>query len=255
MNSSQTNHNLNIPSSHNHNAHDISHEMLTVGPSLRVRRPSPTTVEYTVSTRPPPTLSLRLLLSVSITIRIILLFSTFFLLFSKWHLYPFITPLLRYSPAPDVLTTKFLWHSLALLHASKLGLAFTHLASLTPLPVLLPLAAAIAYLCIRRIHTEESLLVLRGLGIQTSTSSSTYLTSASTRFIPTEKIQDLLINEAFRGFEVRYYLVVVVDGEREVVVVFPKTLPGRRVVEEVWRGGRECLYTPGRAVEKEGGKS
>lgn len=78
------------------------------------------------------------------------------------------------------------------------------------------------------------------------------MTGASTQFIPTQKIQDLLINEAFRGFEVRYYLVVIVEGEKEVVVVFPKTLPRRRVVEEVWRGGRQCLYGRPKAVDKAG---
>ena len=83
---------------------------------------------------------------------------------------------------------------------------------------------------------------MRGLGVQTSESSGTYFASASTRFIPTEKIQDIFINEAFRGFEVRYYLVVVVEGEEEVVVVFPRLLPKRQIVETVWRGVRECLY-------------
>lgn len=101
---------------------------------------------------------------------------------------------------------------------------------------------------------SESLLVLRGLGIQTSTPSTTYLGTASTRFIPTEKIQDILVNEAFRGFEVRYYLVVVVEGEDEVVVVFPRLLPGRAIVERVWRGARGCLYEPEKrgVVEREG---
>lgn len=69
--------------------------------------------------------------------------------------------------------------------------------------------------------TEESLLVIRGLGIQTSTSSQTYLSKASTRFIPTTQIQDIVIHEAFKGFEVRFYLAVIVEGESEVVVVFP----------------------------------
>jgi len=69
--------------------------------------------------------------------------------------------------------------------------------------------------------TEESLLVLRGLGIQTSTSSTTYLSTSTTRFIPTNQIQDIFIHEAFKGFEVRFYLAVVVEGEGEVVVVFP----------------------------------
>lgn len=68
---------------------------------------------------------------------------------------------------------------------------------------------------------EESLLTLRTLGIQTSTLSSSYLLPSNTRFIPTSQIRDIFIHEAFRGFEVRYYLAVVVEGEGEVVVVFP----------------------------------
>lgn len=95
--------------------------------------------------------------------------------------------------------------------------------------------------------------MLRGLGIQTSTSSATYLSSATTRFIPTEKIQDILVNEAFRGFEVRYYLVVVVEGEERVVVVFPRLLPRREVVETVWRGARGVLFEPEGGRDKERG--
>lgn len=68
---------------------------------------------------------------------------------------------------------------------------------------------------------EESLLSICSLGIQTQTLSPSYLLPASTRFIPTAQIRDILIHEAFRGFEVRYYLAIVVEGEWDVVVVFP----------------------------------
>jgi phosphatidylinositol glycan class H protein len=98
--------------------------------------------------------------------------------------------------------------------------------------------------------TEESLTVLRGLGIQTSTTSSTYLQSPTTRFIPTTSIQDILIHEAFKGFEVRFYLAIVVDGEDDVVVVFPRLLPKRAILEEVWRGARKCLWE-GNAIDSE----
>lgn len=120
------------------------------------------------------------------------------------------------------------------------------------------------YMCVRSAHTrsnsqaEESLLVIRGFGIQTSTSSSTYLSTAATRFIPTTQIQDIVIHEAFKGFEVRFYLAVIVEGEPGVLVVFPvshplagirsmltqiqQMLPKREILEEVWRGTRRCLY-------------
>lgn len=86
--------------------------------------------------------------------------------------------------------------------------------------------------------------------MQTRESPSSYLASAPTRFIPTEKIQDIFINEAFRGIEVRYYLIVVVEGEDDVVVVFPGLLPRRHIVETVWRGARECLYEKGRTLDE-----
>lgn len=62
---------------------------------------------------------------------------------------------------------------------------------------------------------------MRTLGIQTATASRSYLGSATTRFIPTSQIQDIFIHEAFIGFEVRYYLAIVVEGERDLTVVFP----------------------------------
>jgi phosphatidylinositol N-acetylglucosaminyltransferase subunit H len=121
------------------------------------------------------------------------------------------------------------------------------------------------------LHLEETLLVLQGLGVQTSTSASTFLSSPTTRFIPTNVIQDIFIHEAFKGFEVRFYLAIVVDGEEDVVVVFPvcdefdcadyspcchrqvlgifvltltdqKLLPKRQILEQVWRGAKACLY-------------
>ena len=59
----------------------------------------------------------------------------------------------------------------------------------------------------------------------------TYLQTPTTRFIPTTSIQDVFIHEAFKGFEVRFYLMIVVKGEDEVVVVFPNLLPRRSVLD------------------------
>lgn len=93
-------------------------------------------------------------------------------------------------------------------------------------------------------------MVIRGLGIQTSTSSPTYLSKAATRFIPTTEIQDIVIHEAFKGFEVRFYLAVVVVGEPEVVVVFPVKSPDTRSFF-----CREYLLTPYSETPTEQGKA
>jgi phosphatidylinositol glycan class H protein len=208
--------------------------MLTTLPHLYIRRPSPTTAEYTVTTRPPPSLALRLALVSLTTLRLVLFLVTLLLLTTHLSLlphpvtqHPYLRPLLASPP-------------------------YQALVRLTgpPLPAwaFATAACAVLYVCFAwQLHTTERLLVLRGLGIQTSTTGEGVWGSwrPATRFIPTEKIRDVLINEAFRGFEVRYYLVVLVEGEEEVVVVFPRLLPRRRIVEAVWRGVRGCLYEQG----------
>lgn len=228
---------------------------VTMGPHLITRRPSPTTVEYTVSTSRPSTITLRLLVASSILTRLILGLSLLFLLYSKFLLSTYAAS--QFSGPTDHRTPLFtLEHGLGLLRllsSTRLGNIFTIIATQTPLAVLLPVTGSLLWILTLRPHTTESLLILRGLGIQTSSSSASYLSSNTTRFIPTEKIQDILVNEAFRGWEVRYYLVVVVEGEESVVVVFPRLLPRRKIVEEVWRGARGCLFEREKA-EKEKGK-
>lgn len=292
--------------------------MLTTAPHLQVRRPSPTTAEFTVTTCPPPTLSTRLLFAIVFLVRVLFAVSVLLLLYSTWTLSPLnrtsdassaigglakkniqleidspssvyenhlvggaqnghtintdrlpSSPETYYnsypeaSPSPQPATRQIIlpppppcpttlyttaWAPFLLAHlqSTRPSRAVLTAALYTPPSLLFPACLALLYLTTLRIHTTESLLVLRGLGIQTSSTGGSYLASwrAGTRFIPTEKIRDVLINEAFRGFAVRYYLVVVVDGEDDVVVVFPRLLPRRRIVERVWRGCRGCLWEP-----------
>jgi phosphatidylinositol N-acetylglucosaminyltransferase subunit H len=207
--------------------------MLTITPHLRIRRPSPTTVEFTVSTSPPPPLPLRVLYILLGLTRITLAVSTILLLRAVC-----ITTL------PKQIHTHILFPKVfAHLDASPIGTWLFHLSTtLPPSTITVPLSLLLLYALSLRSGKSESLLVMRGLGVQTTETPGSYLRATATRFIPTEKIRDVFVNEAFRGFEVRYYLVVVVEGEEEVVVVFPGLLPGRKIVETVWRGVRECLY-------------
>jgi phosphatidylinositol glycan class H protein len=220
--------------------------MLTTAPRLRIRRPSPTTAEYTVTTLPPQTLPLRLLWLLLLFLRIFLSLVTLLVIYARWvqERSSFGAAPAPFSPSspPPLLSLDRIIYLLDTFQDTPSGKVFARIAASISLPVLIPVAVLVFYALSLRVHKEESLLVLRGLGVQTSESPATYLASAATRFIPTEKIQDILVNEAFRGFEVRYYLVVVVEGEEDVVVVFPGLLPKRKIVETVWRGVRECLY-------------
>ncbi|KAI6780292.1 Gpi-c transferase complex [Emericellopsis cladophorae] len=218
--------------------------MLTTMPRLYTRRPSPTTAEFTVTTLPPPTIPLRILRVLLLALRVALVLLTALALHARWLSSPYAQHSLSTTcPTGDGwFSLEAVWYALDTLHKSGLGQLVGGLVENVPLVVLLPVAAALCYLLALRVHTTESLLVMRGLGMQTSSSPATYLASATSRFIPTEKIRDVFVNEAFRGFEVRYYLIVVVEGEENVVVVFPRLLPRRAIVETVWRCARACLY-------------
>lgn len=211
--------------------------MLTATPRLEVRRPSPTAAEFSVTTLPPPSPLLRLARALLAALRLAVATAVLLALGARWaaEAAAYAGPP---SPGAVAVAAAGLRRALDAWQRSAAGA----LAARLPPPLLLGLAAAALGLAARRVHARESLLVLRGLGVQTSGSAPSYLSAASTRFIPTEKIHDIFVNEAFRGFEVRYYLVIVVDGEDDVVVVFPGLLPPRAIVETVWRGARECLY-------------
>lgn len=176
---------------------------------LTVKRPSKTTVLYKVSTRSPNnTLPARLRRILIGIIRIILGLSILCILVAKTHL----SLSSRWKTHTDY-ASAFLPQRLS--HFS------TTAATYIPWIYLVPASLAIGSLVFRKGYTTESLLVIRGLGVQTTTSSATYLSTATTRFIPTNMIQDIFIHEAFKGFEVRFYLAIVVEGEHDVVVVFP----------------------------------
>lgn len=281
--------------------------MLTTDPRLYIRRPSPTTAEFTVTTCPPLTFPLRVLLLLLHLVRLLLLSAAVLTLYSRFLLPASTTQnttttttttnttntnLANTPPnttratdhvltAPatsaqgDPLLTALnntiptaLHIVLLTAHLSPAGAALARAASALPdwAAALIALGTMYAAACCFALHRTESVLVLRGLGIQTCTSGSgsgyQYESGSGwlglwgsgwrprkTRFIPTEKIRDVLINEAFRGFEVRYYLIVVVEGEEEVVVLFPGLLPRRRIVEAVWRGVRGCLFEGGQGRE------
>lgn len=221
--------------------------MFPTSPYLRIRRPSPTTAEFKVSTLPPLTLGSHAVLGLLQLARLLLGLDVLLILYAKWTLSPYRGPFQPYhAKAPSSLFSfDVIWHAAYRTLHSAPGRLALRIAGTTAAWILVPLGLVVLYFVLLRIHTEESLLVLRGLGIQTSSTPKTVLGNPITRFIPTEKIQDVLINEAFLGFGVRYYLVVVVEGEGDLVVVFPKLLPRRDIVEKVWKGVRGCLMEEG----------
>ncbi|CAK7262553.1 hypothetical protein SEPCBS119000_000018 [Sporothrix epigloea] len=242
-------------------------------PHLEVRRPSPTTVEFIVTTQPRRSGWTGWALATAVVgVRVLLALSAGAALWA-WINREIVAVLgtrrgvgggnhvnSGSKREQDMTWQNLAWH----LFVSAHGLDALRAVATAPPWLVLPLSAVALYASVARVHTSESLLVLRGLGIQTRSTGATYLgelvsglsvvwwtlmmpwtlvarffsisssdnasfpsfgggaglapgnyggpTPAATRFIPTEKLQDLLVNEAFLGFEVRYYLVAVVAG-------------------------------------------
>jgi phosphatidylinositol glycan class H protein len=179
---------------------------------LTIRRPTPTTVAFTVSTASPRNsitaitrnyvfIALRILIGVYICIALLL---------ECVAAFPELT-LARIAAASC-------HRAFALAAICQVAL---QLIEGVPIHWRLTVYTGICWLALRRSSIEESLLVVRGLGVQTTSTGSSWLATNSTRFIPTSAIQDILIHEAFKGFEVRFYMAIVVAGGEEVVVVFP----------------------------------
>ena len=177
---------------------------------LTIQRPTPTTVLYTVSTRSVNRTLPEQIQRVTIaSLRILIGVFTSLLLLRK-------TELSNFVYTKDLLVLPSI-----LFHPNSPGRLAHLIASSCPWTWILSISLATLGFVFRRGYTEESLLVIRGLGVQTSTSSPTYLSTSATRFIPTSMIQDIFIHEAFKGFEVKFYLACVVEDEEDVVVVFP----------------------------------
>ncbi|KAJ5643549.1 uncharacterized protein N7484_006056 [Penicillium longicatenatum] len=178
---------------------------------LRVQRPSPTTVSFTVSNAPRRSNSpAKILFGFQILLRAVLFCCVIIVALARLRHFSF-------QADGGIISWPAMW-------ASPLGSRVCQLVDKYNPWAVAAISIIVIYGVFRREYTEESLLVIRGFGIQTSTSSSTYLSSAATRFIPTTQIQDIVIHEAFKGFEVRFYLAVIVEGEPDVLVVFPKYL-------------------------------
>ncbi|EAW09890.1 PIG-H family GPI synthesis protein [Aspergillus clavatus NRRL 1] len=198
---------------------------------LILRRPSPTTVSFTVSNASKhPSTPAKLLFYLQILLRALVFFCVVLCDIAKAR-HTFFDKdgsVVRWTAVWSSPVGQFLGRNVDAYNSVAVALVSS--SPLWPFhdgPRLMPLNRG----------AEESLLVIRGLGIQTSTSSATYLSKAVTRFIPTAQIQDIVIHEAFKGFEVRFYLAVIVEGEPDVVVVFPVRflVSGELVQADEWR--------------------
>ncbi|OJT14618.1 hypothetical protein TRAPUB_8864 [Trametes pubescens] len=68
---------------------------------------------------------------------------------------------------------------------------------------------------------------------------------AARRFIPWSSLEDFLINEGIRGWDIRYYLVALHRTQQDALkldVAFEAILPRFPILLEVYHGVQEALH-------------
>ncbi|KAH9952150.1 hypothetical protein B0H21DRAFT_715986 [Amylocystis lapponica] len=92
----------------------------------------------------------------------------------------------------------------------------------------------------------ESVVVLPSLGLQFETHRGlpSIPLTVSRNFIPLSSMQDFIINEGLRGWNVRYYLAAIQRSRRDAIsldVAYENILPRFPVLLEVYHGVHETL--------------
>ncbi|KAI0831489.1 hypothetical protein BC628DRAFT_1510889 [Trametes gibbosa] len=93
----------------------------------------------------------------------------------------------------------------------------------------------------------ESVVVLPSLGIQLEThrGPAGYPLFATRKFIPWSTLEDFLINEGIRGWDIRYYLMAMNRTPQSTLkldVAFEHLLPRFPILMEVYRGVQEAMH-------------
>ncbi|KAJ1726889.1 hypothetical protein LPJ61_004891 [Coemansia biformis] len=103
------------------------------------------------------------------------------------------------------------------------------------MPVVLYLARSSLRVC------QESLVVIRNVGIQTETVTLAGFRSVRSYELP--QIKDLFIHEALQLFEYRYYMALLPrETQSSIVIMFPHLLPKLDALLPVYHGARRLLF-------------
>ncbi|RPD80247.1 hypothetical protein L226DRAFT_454737 [Lentinus tigrinus ALCF2SS1-7] len=163
---------------------------------------------------------------------------------SGWHEYRVDAPGRKHRLASRIPSLGGLWFDACLL----LGLAYYWNAIVETLPRLAASALVTSlYLYSRSTQVLwESVMIFPVLGIQLETHRGVAGLSllASRKFIPWSSLEDFLINEGIRGWDIRYYLVAInrtPQGALQLAVAFENILPRFPILLEVYHGVQEAL--------------
>ena len=113
------------------------------------------------------------------------------------------------------------------------------LAHLRTLGAVSALVAAVEWYVARGRVTEESLVVMRGLGVELRTRYRSG--SERHRFLQHAEIADVIINEGITFQRVIFYMAFVVHDADRLVLAFEHLRPKLPVLQQIYSGAREVL--------------
>ncbi|KAG7661819.1 uncharacterized protein J8A68_004675 [[Candida] subhashii] len=114
-------------------------------------------------------------------------------------------------------------------------------------PYVIILSLALSVILLRQ-TPEDTLIVIRGFGVQLKTKKAWRFQNSTDSFIPIKDMIDLMIHEGFHGYgQVIFYLCVLTrstagKGDNVIKVVFPEFLPRKDILLTVWKSSRELLF-------------
>ena len=81
------------------------------------------------------------------------------------------------------------------------------------------------------IPIQESVLLMPDLGIQQSKQT---ILKTTTKFIPIQEIDNIMIIEGIHHFQVKYFLALLIKNEPKLVVLFPESRPRLHLLERIF---------------------
>jgi hypothetical protein len=95
---------------------------------------------------------------------------------------------------------------------------------------------------------QESILVVRGLGVQLRSVFTNG--SSSYQFIDASSVKAIIVNEGIQTCDVRYYMAIVVAGQKKLVLTFQSSRPRLPILSRIYRDVHTVMF-PGEHIDDE----
>ncbi|RLV91616.1 hypothetical protein JA1_003751 [Spathaspora sp. JA1] len=115
--------------------------------------------------------------------------------------------------------------------------------------LVLPLIATIILVLLRQ-QPEDTMIVMKGIGVQLVTKKKWRFQNSSQSFIPIKDMIDLVIHEGFHKYgQVIFYLCILTRSSEQsnveeniIKIIFPEFLPRKDILLKVWKSSRQLLF-------------